>query len=966
MAPLAKSLALASLLAAPAMAAVTSRPQLEVRQYQDPNSPLVINEPSCDFHQCIIYWVPGSQVAVNWINPTQGTVQVDLMTNNNSDVAYNVGTYPATSNTCDAGAGYGQPGPNGAQCGGFVFSVPSSWNAGNYSALRAMSVQDQNLQSYTDKIYITQNDTTSKNAPFSIVSGSSAGTASATSGSSTAAPASTTGSSSAGPTGSSSRGSASMTASSTSGRTSSTGTPATNAALSNNAGTLAFTLTSAFANKLSHCSNALLGPAHPPFLDGPHCHCSSPRAAAFGSSHTVPLGHTAPAPLASTTEGIVTSPLASTSLVPALAARHIDKLSMAARSETEQQDAGPDPILLSLFANRFMSVAESMGKSLQQTSISTNIKERLDFSCALFSPDGSLVANAPHLPVHLGSMSFAVKFQVDYLASIGEKMKRGDVIMANMPVAGGSHLPDITCITPCHAADSDEIIFFCASRGHHADIGGITAGSMPPTSKTLFEEGARIKSFKIVSEGNFDRKGLERYMLEEPAQYPGCSGTRCFRDVESDLQAQIAANQKGINLIHSLVAEWGLDMVQRYMEYIRTNAEMAVRSLLKDVAKRMGTNRLHALEHMDDGTPIELNVDINAEEGSAVFDFEGTGPEVAANFNCPRSVVSSAIIYCLRSMVSSEIPLNQGCLTPIDIRIPKGSLLDPSETAAVVGGNVLTSQRITDVVLKAFNAAAASQGDTNNLTFGLGGKDKEGNHVEGFGYYETIAGGSGAGPYWHGTSGVHTHMTNTRITDPEIMERRYPVVLREFSLRDGSGGEGRFRGGDGVVRDIEFLSPGIQVSILSERRVFAPYGLEGGESAKKGLNVWVKQRRQADGDVREGEEEGEAPARVINLGGKNTTPMGRGDRIIINTPGGGGWGRRDAEQQDGEERTPINERNASGRMAPLLNDDKSPSGVIAASQVKEDARDVHSVRAPHHTTRTKGSVAEWSAIQLGA
>lgn len=639
---------------------------------------------------------------------------------------------------------------------------------------------------------------------------------------------------------------------------------------------------------------------------------------------------------------------------------------MAAKSETIQQDAGPDPILLSLFANRFMSVAESMGKSLQQTSISTNIKERLDFSCALFSPDGSLVANAPHLPVHLGSMSFAVKFQVDYLASIGEKMKRGDVIMANMPVAGGSHLPDITCITPCHAADSDEIIFFCASRGHHADIGGITAGSMPPTSKTLFEEGARIKSFKIVSEGNFDRKGLERYMLEEPAQYPGCSGTRCFRDVESDLQAQIAANQKGINLIHSLVAEWGLDMVQRYMEYIRTNAEMAVRSLLKDVAKRMCTNRLHALEHMDDGTPIELNVDINADEGSAVFDFEGTGPEVAANFNCPRSVVSSAIIYCLRSMVSSEIPLNQGCLTPIDIRIPKGSLLDPSETAAVVGGNVLTSQRITDVVLKAFNAAAASQGDTNNLTFGLGGKDKEGNHVEGFGYYETIAGGSGAGPYWHGTSGVHTHMTNTRITDPEIMERRYPVVLREFSLRDGSGGEGRFRGGDGVVRDIEFLSPGIQVSILSERRVFAPYGLEGGESAKKGLNVWVKQRRQADGDLREGEEEGQAPARVINLSGKNTTPMGRGDRIIINTPGGGGWGRRDAEQQDGEERTPINERNASGRMAPLLNDDKSPSGVIAASQVKEDARDVHSVRAPHHTTRTKGSVAEWSAIQLGA
>ncbi|CDU23678.1 related to 5-oxoprolinase [Sporisorium scitamineum] len=650
-------------------------------------------------------------------------------------------------------------------------------------------------------------------------------------------------------------------------------------------------------------------------------------------------------------------------------------------NKDSKQEAGPDPILLSLFANRFMSVAESMGKSLQQTSISTNIKERLDFSCALFSPDGSLVANAPHLPVHLGSMSFAVKFQVDYLASSGETMKRGDVIMANMPVAGGSHLPDITCITPCHAEDSDEIIFFCASRGHHADIGGITAGSMPPTSKTLFEEGARIKSFKIVSGGKFDRKGLEKYMLEEPAQYPGCSGTRCFRDVESDLQAQIAANQKGINLIHMLVAEWGLEMVQQYMEYIRNNAEQAVRSLLRDAAKRQGT-KLHAIEYMDDGTPIELSVDIDTEIGSAVFDFEGTGPEVAANFNCPRSVVSSAIIYCLRSMVSSEIPLNQGCLTPIDIRIPKGSLLDPSETAAVVGGNVLTSQRITDVVLKAFNAAAASQGDTNNLTFGLGGKDKEGNNTEGFGYYETIAGGSGAGPYWHGTSGVHTHMTNTRITDPEIMERRYPVLLREFSLRDGSGGEGEFRGGDGVVRDIEFLSPGIQVSILSERRVFQPYGLEGGESAQKGINLWIKQRRQEDGDLREGEEEDKAPPRIINLSGKNTTPMGRGDRIVIKTPGGGGWGIKDGEsakrgmkregesedKEEGEKKGPINERNASGRMAPLLNDASTASGVIAKSEDDVDPSSVHSVikAGAHHTTRAKGSMAEWSSLQLGA
>ncbi|PWN52420.1 Hydantoinase B/oxoprolinase [Violaceomyces palustris] len=616
---------------------------------------------------------------------------------------------------------------------------------------------------------------------------------------------------------------------------------------------------------------------------------------------------------------------------------------------TLKEEQGPDPILLSLFANRFMSVAESMGKSLQQTSISTNIKERLDFSCALFSPDGSLVANAPHLPVHLGSMSFAVRFQVDYLKQHGE-MKRGDVIMANMPSAGGSHLPDITIITPVHSATSDEIIFFCASRGHHADIGGITAGSMPPTSKNLFEEGAQIKSFKIVSEGKYDREGLVKYLVEDPAKFPGCSGTRCFRDVESDLQAQIAANQKGINLIQGLVEEWSLETVQRYMAYIRENAELSVRNLLKDVAKRQGDNRLHAIDYMDDGTPIQLEVTIDPEHGSAIFDFEGTGPEVAANFNCPRSVASSAIIYCLRAMVSADIPLNQGCLAPIDIRIPSGSLLDPSETAAVVGGNVLTSQRITDVVLKAFKAAAASQGDTNNLTFGLGGKDKDGNHVEGFGYYETIAGGSGAGPNWHGTSGVHTHMTNTRMTDPEIMERRYPVLLKQFSLRDGSGGEGKYRGGDGVIRDIEFLSEEIQVSILSERRVFKPYGLEGGLDAQGGLNLWIKQRRERDGDLKQGDDS----PRVINLGGKNTTKMGRGDRIIIHTPGGGGWGAPDGSEV--EEEGTKNSRKDSGRMVPLLCGAET-TRLDGEGEVKTNG---------HHITQIKGSVAEWGATALGA
>ncbi|WFD34221.1 5-oxoprolinase (ATP-hydrolyzing) [Malassezia cuniculi] len=575
-----------------------------------------------------------------------------------------------------------------------------------------------------------------------------------------------------------------------------------------------------------------------------------------------------------------------------------------------------DPILLSLFANRFMAVAEAMGRSLQQTSISTNIKERLDFSCAIFAPDGSLIANAPHLPVHLGSMSFAVKYQAEHLHELGKgPFRRGDVVLANHPVAGGSHLPDITCITPVFAPDRDEIIFFTASRGHHADIGGILPGSMPPTSRTIYDEGAQIRSFKIVDQGVYDHAELRRLLVDAPAAYPGSSGCRCFHDVESDLQAQIAANNKGIQLIQDLISEWGLQTVQEYMHHIRDNAELAVRNLLRRVGER--SKELRAVDYMDDGTPIALKVTIDTESGSAVFDFEGTGPEVYANHNCPPSVVYSAIIYCLRCMVAVDIPLNQGCLAPIDVRIPKGSLLNPSETAAVVGGNVLTSQRITDVVFRAFEAVAASQGDCNNLTFGTGGRAPDGTHVEGFGYYETIAGGSGAGPSWHGTSGVHVHMTNTRITDPEIFERRYPVYLRRFSLRENSGGAGKYRGGDGVVRDIEFLAPDIQVSILSERRVYEPYGLAGGENGKRGLNLWIKQRRAEDGDL----SPQDSRPRVINLGGKATTRMGAGDRIIIHTPGGGGFG------------APTDAPGESG---------------------------------PRPQNALRGSLAEWQSLQLGA
>ncbi|KAG6865451.1 hypothetical protein C0991_002374 [Blastosporella zonata] len=566
-------------------------------------------------------------------------------------------------------------------------------------------------------------------------------------------------------------------------------------------------------------------------------------------------------------------------------------------SSSKTPTNGPDPILLTLFANRFMSVAEAMGRSLQQTSISTNIKERLDFSCALFAPDGDLVANAPFIPIHLGSMSLprldladsAVKYQMNLH---GETLKEGDVLMTNSPHAGGSHLPDITIITPVFDSNSKEIIFFTASRGHHADIGGILPGSMPPTSVNIFEEGAEIESFKIVDGGMFDHDGLVEYMVEKPSRYPGSSGCRNIRDVESDLKAQIAANHKGIQLIHAIVEDYGLATVQEYMYHIRSNAEMSVRNLLRDVAKRAGSNVLGAIDYLDDGSPIRLRVEINEIDGSAVLDFDGTGYEVRGNLNSPISVVHSAVIYCMRAMLDLDIPLNAGCLVPLEIKIPQKSLLSPSRTAAVCGGNVLTSQRIVDVVLKAFHAAAASQGCTNNLTFGTGGKDKDGKAVAGWGYYEaraTIAGGSGAGPGWHGTDGVHTHITNTRIGDVEILERRYPVMLHQFGLRHGSAGLGKWHGGEGVTRELEFLEP-MQVSILSERRTRQPYGMEGGGPGAMGRNTWVKRLRTEDGDLAPNARSSTTPTREINIGGKATVWMGKSDRLVIETPGGGAWG----------------------------------------------------------------------------
>ncbi|XP_072458758.1 5-oxoprolinase isoform X2 [Notamacropus eugenii] len=498
-----------------------------------------------------------------------------------------------------------------------------------------------------------------------------------------------------------------------------------------------------------------------------------------------------------------------------------------------------DPIQLSIFSHRFMSIAEQMGRILQRTAISTNIKERLDFSCALFGPDGGLVSNAPHIPVHLGAMQETVQFQINHL---GEDLQPGDVILSNHPKAGGSHLPDLTVITPVFWPGQPRPVFYVASRGHHADIGGITPGSMPPHSTALQQEGAVFLSFKLVQKGIFQEEAVTE-ILRAPGKIPGCSGTRNLHDNLADLRAQVAANQKGIQLVGELIGQYGLDVVQAYMAHIQANAELAVREMLQAFG---GARQAQ-------GLPLE---------GSAIFDFSGTGPEVFGNLNAPRAITLSALIYCLRCLVGQDIPLNQGCLAPVQVVIPPGSILDPSPDAAVVGGNVLTSQRVVDVILAAFGACAASQGCMNNVTLGNA-------HM---GYYETVAGGAGAGPSWHGRSGVHSHMTNTRITDPEILESRYPVILRRFELREGSGGRGRFQGGDGVVRELVFREKA-QLSVLSERRAFQPYGLHGGEPGAPGLNLLIRK----DG-------------RTISLGGKTSVTVFPGDTFCLKTPGGGGYG----------------------------------------------------------------------------
>ena len=558
-------------------------------------------------------------------------------------------------------------------------------------------------------------------------------------------------------------------------------------------------------------------------------------------------------------------------------------------------DEPADAALLAVLEHRFMSIAEQMGRALQRTAISVNIKERLDFSCAVFSPDGGLVANAPHIPVHLGSMQDTVKYQMNYWQKkpANERLKPGDVLLANHPSAGGAHLPDLTVIAPVFLNEGKEPAFFVASRGHHSDIGGSAPGSMPYNSRYIWQEGASFTVFKLVSQYHFNEAELIEKLME-PGKKPGCSGARNVHDNVADLRAQVAACRRGGELLGELVKEYSLPVVQVYTEHIRNHADAAVRQLIRETGRRFGCSKLTSRDWMDDGSEIHLTVTLDLEKGEADFDFEGTTEEVYANWNCPRSVAMSGVLYCLRAMVGSQMPLNAGCLAPVRIHFPDGCLLSPSNEAAVVAGNVLTSQRVVDVVLQCFKAAAASQGCMNNVALGKKklsinrtlfslncfnlGKPVElkcNDHAWTSSYYETIAGGAGAGPTWHGRSGVHTHMTNTRITDAELIEKRFPVMINQFTLRNGSGGRGKFNGGDGVIREILFRSA-TSLSLLTERRVTKPYGMAGGENGQCGRNIYIIAKENN---------------RRVALPPKAGFDVGPGDRLLLYTPGGGGYGQ---------------------------------------------------------------------------
>jgi 5-oxoprolinase (ATP-hydrolysing) len=516
----------------------------------------------------------------------------------------------------------------------------------------------------------------------------------------------------------------------------------------------------------------------------------------------------------------------------------------------EVHGTAADPALLEVFNNLFMGVAEQMGEALRNTAQSVNIKERLDFSCAVFDAEGRLVANAPHMPVHLGSMDRSVEAVI---AKAGREMRRGDSYMLNAPYAGGTHLPDITVVTPVFAKSGSNVLFCVASRGHHADIGGLAPGSMSPRATTIDAEGVYIDCVKLVSGGRF--REAETLALLTGARYPARSPAQNI----ADLKAQVAANARGAAELERMVAEFGLDVVTAYMGHAQDYAEEAVRTLIARLAD--GRFRVET----DQGFAVEVEITVDRERRSAKVDFAGTSPEQPSNFNAPEPVARAAVLYAFRVMVDEPIPINAGCLRPIEIVVPEGSLLKPAYPAAVAAGNVETSQIVTNALFAALRGMSSAQGTMNNLTFG---NDR-------LQYYETICSGSPAGPGFDGTAGVHVHMTNTRLTDPEVLELRYPVLVEEFSIRRGSGGKGRWTSGDGTRRVIRFLEP-MTAAILSGYRKVPPFGLEGGEPGECGRNSV----RRRDG-------------RLEPLGGCDETTVAAGDAIIIETPTGGGFGAVD-------------------------------------------------------------------------
>ncbi|MFE9609497.1 hydantoinase B/oxoprolinase family protein [Streptomyces sp. NPDC006012] len=523
-------------------------------------------------------------------------------------------------------------------------------------------------------------------------------------------------------------------------------------------------------------------------------------------------------------------------------------LERATTTQSSDLDTKVDPVLLEVFNNLFMSIAEQMGARLESTAQSVNIKERLDFSCALFDPDGNLVANAPHIPVHLGSMGTSVK---EVIRRRGTSMRPGDTYAVNDPYHGGTHLPDVTVITPVFDTEGDRILFYVASRGHHAEIGGIAPGSMPANSRTIDEEGVLFDNWLLAEDGRFREKETLRLLTDAPCP------TRNPATNLADLRAQIAANQKGVDEVGHMIENFGLDVVQAYMRYVQDNAEEAVRRVVDAL-----DDGEYAYE-TDSGAVIRVRVRVDRAGRAATIDFTGTSAQLATNFNAPFSVVNAAVLYVFRTLVADDIPLNDGCLRPLEIIVPAGSMLAPEPPAAVVAGNVETSQAITGALYAALGIQAEGSGTMNNVTFGN----------ERHQYYETVASGSGAGDGFPGASVVQTHMTNSRLTDPEVLEWRLPVLLDEFAVRRGSGGSGRWPGGDGAVRRIRF-NEAMTVSTLSQHRRVPPYGMAGGEPGALGAN----RVERADGSVTE-------------LGGSDSADVGPGDVLVIETPGGGGYGR---------------------------------------------------------------------------